>query len=402
MIVRKDPQAVTRPPQVPPTGRSRAGLRLTAAAARGVFALQRCRRCGTWMVPAHDACPACLSVDLAVLPAPDGGEAIAQTTVRVTTELYFRERTPWRVGLVRLNCGPTAVVYLAANVVVPSRIAVSAKLDVGGNAVLVAAGEGAMADDPLMAELTASPKGRRVLVTDARTAVGQAIVTELRAAGAAHVFAGVAEPWKPFAGREGLAGAGIDTVDLDVTDTRSVQRAAAAIGGKVDILVNTADMVRPGGVIGGPGLATARQAFEVNVFGLQRLGEAFGPAMSARGGDTPSAAAFVDILPIGALAPDGAFGSHAASAAARHSLLKTLRAELRGGGIRTLAVFTGPVDDDWRRSVPPPKVSSGALARAVVAALERGVEESFVGEVAQDVAARWRDDPKVLERELSG
>lgn len=398
-VGRGDPQAVTPPPLVPPGGRSRAGLRLTAAAARGVFALQQCGRCGAWLYPARDACPGCLSVDLVVNEAPSGGMVLAETTVRVTSEPFFRARAPWRVGLVALDCGPTAVVHLAASLAVPSRATVVARLDAGGNSVLVATEGGAM-DDRLANELSASPKGRRVLVTDARTAVGQALVAALRDAGAVHVFAGVAEPWTPFAGREALAAPGVEAVDLDVTDSRSVALSAGAIAGKVDILVNTVDMVRPGGILGGPGAAAARQAFEANVLGLYRLAEAFGTVLSARGGDTPGARAFVDVVPVTALAPD-AFAVHAATAAARRSLLASLRAELRPGGIRTLAVFTGPVDDDWRSAMPPPKVSPRALARAVVAALENGTEESFVGDVARETAARWRDDPKVLERETA-
>jgi len=32
--------------------------------------------------------------------------------------------------------------------------------------------------------------------------------------------------------------------------------------------------------------------------------------------------------------------------------------------------------------------------------LEEGLEETFVGDIAKDVLARWQDDPKLLEREL--
>ena len=74
---------------------------------------------------------------------------------------------------------------------------------------------------------------------------------------------------------------------------------------------------------------------------------------------------------------------------------------MRPGGVRVMSVFTGPVDDDWRQHVPPPKVAPARIARAVVTALEEGREESFVGDVAEDIAARFLDDPKVLERELS-
>ena len=43
-----------------------------------------------------------------------------------------------------------------------------------------------------------------------------------------------------------------------------------------------------------------------------------------------------------------------------------------------------------------------ALASAIVRALKEGVEDVYPGDVAQEWVERWRDNPKVLERELAG
>jgi NAD(P)-dependent dehydrogenase (short-subunit alcohol dehydrogenase family)/uncharacterized OB-fold protein len=402
---KKDPQKVTRPPESPPLQRSRASLKLTAAASRGVFALQVCEACGTVSYPPRDACAGCLSTDLEFRPVDDRGSVIAETVIRTSTDLYFRERTPWRVGMVRLDCGPSIVAHLHGDVAVPGPVRMVAKLDKSGNAVLMALPETEsenMADDPEYCELTASPRHRRVLVTSGREAVGQAVAAALSKAGASTVFVGIAESWKPFAGQAKLESIpNVEIMPLDLTDTTSVTELAGEIGGKTDIVVNTADYVRPGGLFGEGGLVTAREAFDVNVFGLQRLAQAFGPGMRGRGADgVNSAAAFVDVLPVHALANTPDFGFYSASAAARNSLLQCLRSEMRPGGVRVMSFFTGPVDDDWRQQVPPPKVAPVQIARAVVAALEEGIEESFVGDVAKDIAQRFLDDPKVLEREL--
>ena len=42
-----------------------------------------------------------------------------------------------------------------------------------------------------------------------------------------------------------------------------------------------------------------------------------------------------------------------------------------------------------------------ALASAIVKGLLDGVEDIYPGDVAQEWLARWRDNPKVLERELA-
>ena len=51
--------------------------------------------------------------------------------------------------------------------------------------------------------------------------------------------------------------------------------------------------------------------------------------------------------------------------------------------------------------MPPPKVAPMALASGIMAALKEGIEQSFIGDIARDIAERWRDDPGQLERELT-
>jgi hypothetical protein len=70
--------------------------------------------------------------------------------------------------------------------------------------------------------------------------------------------------------------------------------------------------------------------------------------------------------------------------------------------VRLVNVFFGPLETEWFQPVPPPKVAPGALARAVIDALKRGLEDVFVGDVAEDVRARLSVNPKALERELAG
>jgi hypothetical protein len=46
-------------------------------------------------------------------------------------------------------------------------------------------------------------------------------------------------------------------------------------------------------------------------------------------------------------------------------------------------------------------VSPAALAGAIVGALRGSVEDVYPGDVAQDWLARFLEDPKALERELT-
>jgi len=398
---RRHPLRRTRQPSLPPMGRSRAGMLLTRAATEGRFALQRCGECGAFCYPAHDVCPGCLSTDLKLTDAPNGGILVSKTVVRVPADVYFRERAPWRIGMVKLDCGPTVIAHLHADCREAEPVRLSLQLDKAGQAAAFArpAGDTAnAADDRQWREMTSPPKFRRVLVTNGRSAVGQATAAALVAAGA-KVHVGIAEPWKPFEAGKALEGCTV--VPLDVTDERSVRDLAADIGGKVDILINTGEHTRPGGLIGRQGTATIMDEISQTYLGFVHLAQAFGPAMRARGADgVDSAAAWVNVFSVYALANWAAFGTTSAAEAACVSLSHCLRAELRAGGVRVVNLFTGPLDTEWFQTVPPPKVAPKAVAKAIVSALESGVEEVFVGDVAEDVRQRLEANPKALERDL--
>jgi NAD(P)-dependent dehydrogenase (short-subunit alcohol dehydrogenase family) len=285
-------------------------------------------------------------------------------------------------------------------------VRVAARLDRAGQAVLVALPDKEttdMADDRQLREFTCDPKYRKLLVTDGKTAVGQALVKALAAAGAQLIWVGYAEPWKKFAGFDELkAIPQVTLVPLDVTDSKNVRELAAEIGGKVDILINNAEHHRTFGIGNRQGVETARAEMDVNYFGLLRLAQEFGPAMRSRGADgLASAVAWVNLLSIYALANFPPHGTFSASKAAAQSLAQCLRAEMRPAGVRVINVFPGPIDDEWNQLLLPPKVAPAALAAAIVKALRDGVEDVYPGDVAQEWLERWRDNPKALERELS-
>ncbi len=403
---RKDPQKRTVLPTLPPTSRSRRALGFSVAAAEGRFVLQKCDDCEAVTYPPREACPKCLSMNLEWRDMPEGGKLIAETTIQTSTNVYFRERTPWRVGTIALDAGIPVLAHIHGDIAEGGRVRMIARTDKSGQGVLMALPEQEtenMADDKQLRELTCDPKHRRALITDGRTQLGQAMAKALSAAGASTVFVGVAETWRPFAGADALAAIpNVEVIALDVTDTVSVNELASEIGGKVDILINTAEYVRAGGAMDRDGIVTARDEMEVNYFGPLRLIQAFGPGMRFRGADgVNSACAWVNLLSVYALSNWPAYGSTSASQAAAYSLSQCLRGEFHGSGVKVLNALFGPLEEDWRQHLPPPKVTPEGLAKAVVGALQQGLEELTVGAVADDFLTRWKQDPRVLARELT-
>lgn len=407
---RKNPVLRTPQMNLPPSARGRVALGLAAGAAEGRLELQVCECCGAVQYPPREACHRCVSADLRWRPQPGTGTLLATTTLDHSNDLYFRERLPWRLGMVQLDAGPSVMVHLLSEVgdpaAGPQRVRVGARLDRAGQAVLIGFPETEsehMTHDKMLREMASDPQHRKVLVTDGKSAVGQAVVKALVKAGADIVWVGHAEPWKKLPGLADIAALPqVTLVPLDVTDERSVRDLAGEIGGKVDIVINTAELHRAFGLSARRGTDVAKAEMEVNYFGLLRLAQAFGPALKGRAADGAThATAWVNLLSIFALSNFPAQGTFSASKAAALSLSQNLRADMQPAGIRVINVFPGPIDEEWNQNLPPPKVAPAALASAIVKALCDGVEDVYPGDVAQEWLARWRDNPKVLERELA-
>jgi short-subunit dehydrogenase len=130
---------------------------------------------------------------------------------------------------------------------------------------------------------------------------------------------------------------------------------------------------------------------EVYYFGLMRLARDFAPRMRARNSaEHLRAVGWVNLLSIHALSGSPAQASFAAAEAAACSLSQSLRAQMLTAGIRVVNVFSGPMEQ-----------GASALAEEIVTALRNGVEDVYAGAVARHFYARWRENPKGLEREAA-
>jgi NAD(P)-dependent dehydrogenase (short-subunit alcohol dehydrogenase family) len=169
----------------------------------------------------------------------------------------------------------------------------------------------------------------------------------------------------------------VSCLRIDITDEVGLKDAAAAVGGQVDILINTARAQADAG-------DSARTEMEVHYFGLLNLARHFSPAFSERAAATKELCpAWVNVLSVSALPGSPSWGTYGASMAAARSLSRSLRTRLREAGARVVTVYPGPLDDDQSERYQMPKLGASAFAKSIVGALQSGVEEVFPGEVAQ-------------------
>ena len=90
------------------------------------IALQVCAACGRVNYPAREVCRNCLGDRLEFVEMSGAGRLLAQTTLHVSGDPFFRERLPWRIGSVLLDNGAVVLAHLgpAPDPVTPSPMSV--------------------------------------------------------------------------------------------------------------------------------------------------------------------------------------------------------------------------------------------------------------------------------------
>ena len=122
---------------------------------------------------------------------------------------------------------------------------------------------------------------KTILITGASTGFGRDTAETLASAGH-NVFASMRDPKiKNRKHAEALQAKGIEVIELDVTDTQSVDQAIAAVvakAGRIDVLINNAG-VASAGVSEAFTDEQAAALFDVNVIGLHRVTRAVLPTL---------------------------------------------------------------------------------------------------------------------------
>lgn len=357
---------------LPPALRSGGTLGLIQGAAQGRFALQCCNHCRCFIYPVRDICPACLSQHLAFADAPTGGQLLAETTITITSDPFFRSRPPVRQGLISADCGVTAIALLHRDCLVEGRVRLTLKLDRGGMPILFAfpefASDNNMSDDPHLQDLTTDPKGRRVLITESAHPVALPLARALRDAGATEILCGTADPsaMPPESGVTFLQLSAADPLELPVPE----------------IVIHTPFLpIRSDG---------AQDLMQNGATELLRLARRLGPQIQD--------GTWLSLMDLDALLPRPDHAEHGIAQAALRSATISLRGQMARRGQRVLSVFCGALDIPENGHLPAPKTAPAAVARGVIAALRQGIEDSYIGSDAEALRDMLSRDPKAAER----
>jgi NAD(P)-dependent dehydrogenase (short-subunit alcohol dehydrogenase family) len=236
-------------------------------------------------------------------------------------------------------------------------------------------------------------QGSVALVTGANRGVGRAFVKVLLDQGAKKIYATARDVSKIA----DLAQPGkVEILALDITNAAQVA-AAAAKASDVNLLVNNAGVNKMSGFIAAKNLDGARAEMEANYFGTLAMCRAFAPVLKANGGGAIS-----NVVTIVARVTIPMLGSYCASKWALFSLTQGVRAELAKQGTFVGSVNPGAIDTDMAKGMDMAKLDPADVARQSLKAVEDGVEDIYVGEMALGMIQGVRADEKAMEKQLAG
>ncbi|MBN8616988.1 MAG: SDR family NAD(P)-dependent oxidoreductase [Deltaproteobacteria bacterium] len=233
-----------------------------------------------------------------------------------------------------------------------------------------------------------------VVVTGANRGLGRALVGELLRRGAAKVYA-AARREETLASLVEAHGARVVPLALDVTRPESIAQAAEKAS-DVNVLVNNAGLLASYGILSSS-LASIRDDFEVNAFGLLATTKAFVPALerAVKRGEAP---AVINVLSVASLANMPSLGGYSASKAAASSMSQAIRWELAKLGIQVFASYPGPIDTEMVKALEMPKTSAEAVAKSLLEAVAADVLDAAPDPTGAQFLATFEREPAALAK----
>ncbi len=207
--------------------------------------------------------------------------------------------------------------------------------------------------------------GKVALVTGANRGIGEAIVEAFIAQGASKVYLAVRTP-NSTKEIEQRFGDKVITLKADVSDADSI-KALAVQAPDVDILVNNAGIMHFASPLSQDAEAALRDEFEINVFGLLRMAQAFEKVLEKNKGT------LVQLNSIASIKNFADVSTYCASKSAAYSITQGLREKLAEKNVSVVSVHPGPIATDMGKGAGFDNApSADTVANSIVEAINEG------------------------------
>ena len=212
-----------------------------------------------------------------------------------------------------------------------------------------------------------------VFITGANRGLGLVLAKEAVKRGAKKVYAGMRNT-------QDFNEQGIIPIQMDVTDSDSIQKAVAECD-DVTILINNAGIARLNqSPVEADIVKSTRQILETNLYGVINTTQQFSTIL-----ENKQQGYIVNILSDVSWQPSTFLASYAISKAAAWSFTNSTRQWLAQKNVHVMGVHVGFIDTDLTQSLDIPKISPKTVAEQVFDGIEQNAFEVLVGESTQQL-----------------
>lgn len=244
--------------------------------------------------------------------------------------------------------------------------------------------------------MSESIEGKVILVTGANRGIGKALVETFMEHGAAKVYAAVRklDSAGPLVEKFGEK---VVPIHLDLSEPNTFLEAAKTAS-DVEIVISNAGVLKTTPVLSPDAIDSLEYEFNINVYGLVRMAQAFAPVLKANGGGV-----FGQLNSVVSMKAFGNFATYSASKAAAYSLTQSLRESLGEQGTKVLSIHPGPIatdmgDDAGLTDIAEPP---SLVGEAIVKALETGEFHVYPDSMAKQIGENYSSFAKnVVEANL--
>ena len=237
------------------------------------------------------------------------------------------------------------------------------------------------------------------LVTGASSGIGEQFAHQLAARG--HTLVLVARRTERLERLAAQLPTDAHVIPCDLaTEAGSLPERVAELGVEVELLVNNAGFGTSGPFLEHDPGRDAEQV-RVNCEAIVTLTHAFLPGMVERG-----RGGIVNVASSAGMQPIPYESVYAATKAFVISFTDALHAELRGSGVRVLAVNPGPVPTEWQQvagykagrvGVVPGRITAEQVVRESLAAYDRGRRSVIPGRAIRWFIRATRPSPRAIQ-----